>query len=251
MSAAGLLKCSMRRLLLLSDCRGNSCRIISRKVPRGVLRGLHYQLGKPQGNSSASSPDTSGTSPSTSAATPPPSADTPAFTSNRSPDDGELNLLWIPEGCAHGSSSSRKRPKSLQTTDVYHPQGERSILWNDPTLAIEWAPRRPDPTSQPQRRQSHPLRRRRTTVRTSKRNRVLTPDGRHSVGWKLRARLHPRGQHLRHAKLPTPRSGRRPRSGRTCGCLFLQVIQVIRAEDEDQGLCRLWRFRRWRRPGTV
>ncbi len=48
-------------------------------------------------------------------------------------------MLWIPEGFAHGFLVLSATAEVLyKTTDVYYPAGERSILWNDPTLAIDW-----------------------------------------------------------------------------------------------------------------
>lgn len=47
--------------------------------------------------------------------------------------------LWIPEGFAHGFVVLSKTAEFLyKTTDYYAPQFERSILWDDPTLAITW-----------------------------------------------------------------------------------------------------------------
>jgi dTDP-4-dehydrorhamnose 3,5-epimerase len=48
-------------------------------------------------------------------------------------------MLWIPEGLAHGFLVLSETAEVLyKTTDVYYPAGERSILWNDPTLNIAW-----------------------------------------------------------------------------------------------------------------
>ena len=47
--------------------------------------------------------------------------------------------LWIPEGFAHGFVVLSETAEFLyKTTDYYAPQFERSILWDDPTLAINW-----------------------------------------------------------------------------------------------------------------
>jgi len=47
--------------------------------------------------------------------------------------------LWIPEGFAHGFLVLSESADFLyKTTDYYAPQFERTILWNDPTLAIRW-----------------------------------------------------------------------------------------------------------------
>ncbi|WP_448604924.1 dTDP-4-dehydrorhamnose 3,5-epimerase [Thermoleptolyngbya sp.] len=47
--------------------------------------------------------------------------------------------LWIPPGFAHGFVVVSDAAEVLyKTTDYYAPQHERSILWNDPDLAIAW-----------------------------------------------------------------------------------------------------------------
>ena len=47
--------------------------------------------------------------------------------------------LWVPEGFAHGFVVLSDDAEFLyKTTDYYQPSAERSILWNDPTLAIDW-----------------------------------------------------------------------------------------------------------------
>ena len=106
---------------------------------RGVLRGLHYQLGKPQGklvrvlsghiwdvavDLRPSSPDFGKWA---------------GFHLKPRNDAGELELLWIPEGFAHGFLVLSETAEVLyKTTNLYYPAGERSILWNDPTLNISW-----------------------------------------------------------------------------------------------------------------
>jgi dTDP-4-dehydrorhamnose 3,5-epimerase len=45
----------------------------------------------------------------------------------------------IPKGFAHGFVVLSETAEFLyKTTDYYTPAAERSILWNDPTLAIDW-----------------------------------------------------------------------------------------------------------------
>lgn len=106
---------------------------------RGVLRGLHYQLGKPQGklvrvlsghiwdvavDLRRESPDFGKWA---------------GFHLKPHTEAGELEMLWIPEGFAHGFLVLSETAEVLyKTTDFYHPAGERSILWNDPTLNISW-----------------------------------------------------------------------------------------------------------------
>jgi len=49
------------------------------------------------------------------------------------------NMLWIPEGFAHGfivlSDSAEFQYK---TTDYWYPEYERCIIWNDPEINIMW-----------------------------------------------------------------------------------------------------------------
>lgn len=48
-------------------------------------------------------------------------------------------MLWIPEGFAHGFLVLSDTAEFLyKTTDFYAPQHERCIIWNDPTLSIDW-----------------------------------------------------------------------------------------------------------------
>jgi len=106
---------------------------------RGVLRGLHYQLGKPQGklvrvlsghiwdvavDLRRDSPDFGKFA---------------GFHLKPRNAAGELELLWIPEGFAHGFLVLSKTAEVLyKTTAGYFPEGERCIRWDDPTLAIPW-----------------------------------------------------------------------------------------------------------------
>lgn len=47
--------------------------------------------------------------------------------------------LWIPAGLAHGFLVTSESAEFLyKTTDYYHPEFERSLLWNDPTVGVEW-----------------------------------------------------------------------------------------------------------------
>ncbi|HVM70548.1 MAG TPA: dTDP-4-dehydrorhamnose 3,5-epimerase [Anaerolineales bacterium] len=48
-------------------------------------------------------------------------------------------LLWIPPGFAHGFYVLSDWAEVVyKTTDYYAPECERTILWNDPTLSIQW-----------------------------------------------------------------------------------------------------------------
>ena len=47
--------------------------------------------------------------------------------------------LWIPEGFAHGFLTLEDDTHFLyKTTNYYCKEAERSLAWNDPTLAIHW-----------------------------------------------------------------------------------------------------------------
>jgi dTDP-4-dehydrorhamnose 3,5-epimerase len=47
--------------------------------------------------------------------------------------------LWIPAGLAHGFLVTSDSAEFLyKTTDYYHPEFERSLLWNDSAVGIEW-----------------------------------------------------------------------------------------------------------------
>lgn len=106
---------------------------------KGVLRGLHYQLGQPQGklirvlsghiwdiavDLRRNSPDFGKWA---------------GFHLKSQSTEGPLQMLWIPEGFAHGFLVLSDTAEVLyKTTDFYHPASERSILWNDATLNIVW-----------------------------------------------------------------------------------------------------------------
>jgi dTDP-4-dehydrorhamnose 3,5-epimerase len=48
-------------------------------------------------------------------------------------------MLWIPSGLAHGFLVVSGEAHVLyKATDFYAPESERTIVWNDPELAIEW-----------------------------------------------------------------------------------------------------------------
>ena len=102
---------------------------------RGVIRGLHYQLGEQQGKIIRA---LSGHI-----------WDVAVDLRRSSPDFGkwtgvdlrgdELEFVWIPEGFAHGFVVlSESANVFYKTTGYYFPQGERCIRWDDPTLAIAW-----------------------------------------------------------------------------------------------------------------
>jgi dTDP-4-dehydrorhamnose 3,5-epimerase len=47
--------------------------------------------------------------------------------------------LWVPPGCAHGFLTLSDEAECLyKTTEFWSPAHERTLLWNDPALAIAW-----------------------------------------------------------------------------------------------------------------
>jgi len=48
-------------------------------------------------------------------------------------------MMWVPPGFAHGFVVLSESAEFLyKTTDYYAPEHERTLLWNDPALAIDW-----------------------------------------------------------------------------------------------------------------
>jgi dTDP-4-dehydrorhamnose 3,5-epimerase len=55
-----------------------------------------------------------------------------------------LRQLWVPPGFAHGFCvMSDEADFMYKCTAPYAPEAERSIVWNDPDLAIEWPVKEP------------------------------------------------------------------------------------------------------------
>lgn len=53
--------------------------------------------------------------------------------------DANHRQLWVPPGFAHGFCVLSEWADVLyKCTDVYHPDDEGGLLWNDPALGIEW-----------------------------------------------------------------------------------------------------------------
>lgn len=117
-----------RKVEFVQDNHSKSC--------KGVLRGLHYQL----------EPHAQGKLVRCVAGE---VFDVAVDIRKSSPTFGKwvgVNLsadnkrqLWIPEGFAHGFVTLSNEAEFLyKTTNYYSPQHERSIIWNDPSLNIEW-----------------------------------------------------------------------------------------------------------------
>lgn len=102
---------------------------------QGVLRGLHYQVQRPQGKLVRVITGEV--------------FDVVVDIRSESPTYGQWvgevlsaqnkRQLWIPPGLAHGFLVMSDSAEFLyKTTDYYAPEHERCIAWNDPTLAIAW-----------------------------------------------------------------------------------------------------------------
>ena len=101
----------------------------------GVIRGLHYQLGQPQGKLIRA---LSGHIWDVAVDLRRGSADFGKWTAVDLKGEA-LEFLWIPEGFAHGFLVLYETANVFyKTTGYYYPEGERCIRWNDPTLAITW-----------------------------------------------------------------------------------------------------------------
>lgn len=60
-------------------------------------------------------------------------------------DSSHHDMVWIPPGLAHGYSTVNNEADVLyKMTELHSPEHERTLLWNDPDLAISWdAPKKP------------------------------------------------------------------------------------------------------------
>lgn len=102
---------------------------------KNVLRGLHYQIQNPQGKLVRV----------TEGAVFDVAVDMRKSSSTFGKWVGvELSAdnkrqLWVPPGFAHGFVVLSNVAEFLyKTTDYWYPEFERSLLWNDPQVAIEW-----------------------------------------------------------------------------------------------------------------
>ncbi len=102
---------------------------------RGVLRGIHYQLPKPQGKLVRVVRGEV--------------FDVAVDLRRGSPTFGgwvgevlsaeNKRQLWIPEGFGHGFLVVSDEAEFLyKTTEYWYPEHERTIRWDDPELAIGW-----------------------------------------------------------------------------------------------------------------
>jgi dTDP-4-dehydrorhamnose 3,5-epimerase len=102
---------------------------------KNVVRGIHYQLIQPQGKLVRAVCGAV--------------LDVAVDLRRSSPTFGkheavELNaengrMLWIPQGFGHAFLvQSETAVFAYKVTDYYSPAGERTILWNDPEIGIDW-----------------------------------------------------------------------------------------------------------------
>ncbi len=102
---------------------------------KGVLRGLHYQIQHPQGKLVRVSRGEV--------------FDVAVDLRRSSPNFGKWagvvlseenkRQLWVPPGFAHGFVALSDVAEVLyKTTDYWYPEHERSLVWNDPTVAVQW-----------------------------------------------------------------------------------------------------------------
>jgi dTDP-4-dehydrorhamnose 3,5-epimerase len=102
---------------------------------KGVLRGLHYQVNKPQGKLVRV---VRGAVFDVAVDIRP---DSPAFGRWVGVELTEDNhkQLWVPPGLAHGFLVLSETADFLyKTTDYYAPEFERCIAWDDADIGIEW-----------------------------------------------------------------------------------------------------------------
>ena len=54
-------------------------------------------------------------------------------------DAQKRNMVYVPEGCAHGFLTLEDATEVLyQISEFYHPELSRGVRWNDPAFKIEW-----------------------------------------------------------------------------------------------------------------
>jgi dTDP-4-dehydrorhamnose 3,5-epimerase len=102
---------------------------------KGVLRGLHYQLGQPQGKLVRV---VRGAVFDVAVDIRPGSPTFGTWVGAELSEDNNRQL-WVPPDLAHGFLVLSDSADFLyKTTDYYAPTQERCIAWDDPKLAINW-----------------------------------------------------------------------------------------------------------------
>lgn len=107
---------------------------------KNVLRGLHYQRNFPQGKlvrvSLGSVFDVAVDL----------RRNSPTFGMSYGVELSEANfrMMYVPEGFAHGYCvTSEDAIFQYKTTDIYHPEDEFGIFWDDKDLKIDWPVKNP------------------------------------------------------------------------------------------------------------
>jgi dTDP-4-dehydrorhamnose 3,5-epimerase len=102
---------------------------------RNVVRGIHYQVTQPQGKlvrvAFGAVLDVAVDL----------RRNSPCFGKHVAVELSAENgrMLWIPEGFGHGFLVlSEQAGFAYKVTDYYNPKGERTIVWNDPEIGIQW-----------------------------------------------------------------------------------------------------------------
>ncbi|PID59396.1 MAG: dTDP-4-dehydrorhamnose 3,5-epimerase [Gammaproteobacteria bacterium] len=124
-----------RRVFAEAGIEGDFVQDNHSRSTRGVLRGLHYQIRQPQGKLVR--------------VTDGEVFDVAVDMRRDSPQFGEWvgvvlsagnhRQLWVPPGFAHGFYVlSASADFQYKCTDYYAPEHERSLLWDDPSVAIDW-----------------------------------------------------------------------------------------------------------------
>jgi dTDP-4-dehydrorhamnose 3,5-epimerase len=107
---------------------------------RGVLRGLHFQVNFPQGKFVQVSRGTI----YDVAVDITPSSPTFGQYVGVTLDDQNHRQFYVPPRYAHGFCVlSDFADMHYKCTDYYHPEDEAGLIWNDPTVAIDWPVQNP------------------------------------------------------------------------------------------------------------
>ena len=102
---------------------------------RGVLRGLHFQRTRPQGKLVSVS---RGSVYDVAVDINPDSPTCGQFVGVELNDENHRQL-WVPPGYAHGFCVlSEVADFQYKCTDLYYPEDEGGLIWNDPEVNIPW-----------------------------------------------------------------------------------------------------------------
>lgn len=109
---------------------------------KGTLRGLHYQINQPQGKLlRVISGEIFDVVVDIRQSSPTFSKWLGLYLSSES-----RQQLWIPPGYAHGFYVTSEWAEIVyKTTEYYVPEWDRTLLWNDPDIGIEWPLHEEDP----------------------------------------------------------------------------------------------------------